>query len=64
MSTPTAHAQRARLLGQDGFTLWLTGLSGAGKTTIGTHLERRDLIRPAFPVDAFRLRDTTYSYSN
>jgi len=33
--------------GQTGFTVWLTGLSGAGKTTIGhavaAELERRGL---------------------
>ena len=29
------------LLGQKGFTLWLTGLSGSGKSTIARRLERR-----------------------
>ncbi len=32
---------REALLGQQGHTLWLTGLSGSGKSTIATELERR-----------------------
>jgi adenylylsulfate kinase len=32
---------RARLLGQKGCVLWLTGLSGSGKSTIAHALERR-----------------------
>lgn len=34
-------AMRERRNGHLGMVLWLTGLSGAGKTTIGTELERR-----------------------
>ncbi|WP_225984571.1 adenylyl-sulfate kinase [Noviherbaspirillum aerium] len=34
-------AQRARLLGQLPATVWLTGLSGAGKSSIAFELERR-----------------------
>ncbi len=34
-------ATRERLLGQRGFVLWLTGLSGAGKSTIAYALEHR-----------------------
>ncbi|MEX0876903.1 MAG: adenylyl-sulfate kinase [Phycisphaerales bacterium] len=33
-------ADRARLLGHAGCTLWLTGLSGSGKSTIGVALEK------------------------
>jgi bifunctional enzyme CysN/CysC len=34
-------ASREALLGQQGHTLWLTGLSGSGKSTIAAALERR-----------------------
>lgn len=34
-------AQRAQRNGHHGLVIWLTGLSGAGKTTIATELERR-----------------------
>ena len=33
-------AQRERLLGQKGVTLWMTGLSGSGKSTIACLLEK------------------------
>jgi len=33
--------EREKLLNQKGATLWLTGLSGSGKSTIARHLERR-----------------------
>jgi adenylylsulfate kinase len=36
-----AARDRARLLGQHGAVIWLTGLSGSGKSTIAYHLERR-----------------------
>jgi adenylylsulfate kinase len=43
---------------QQGFTLWLTGLSGAGKTTIGIALERelksRDLLIERLDGDTVR----------
>ena len=32
---------KEKLLGQRGIVIWLTGLSGSGKTTIANHLERR-----------------------
>lgn len=35
----TSIARRAGLLGHEAAILWLTGLSGAGKTTLGTALE-------------------------
>jgi adenylyl-sulfate kinase len=34
-------AARASLMGQRGFVLWFTGLSGAGKSTIANRVERR-----------------------
>lgn len=34
-------AERARLLRQDAATIWLTGLSGSGKSTIAFELEKR-----------------------
>jgi adenylyl-sulfate kinase len=40
-STKITAAQREDRNGHRGIVLWLTGLSGAGKTTIGTELERR-----------------------
>lgn len=36
---------RQQLLGQRAHTLWLTGLSGAGKTTVARHLERALIAR-------------------
>ena len=36
-----AARDRAQLLGQRGAVIWLTGLSGSGKSTIGYALERR-----------------------
>jgi adenylyl-sulfate kinase len=36
-----AARERAQLLGQRGAVIWLTGLSGSGKSTIGYALERR-----------------------
>ena len=45
-------AERWQRLGRKGATLWLTGLSGAGKTTIGAALERA-LVASAVP--AYRL---------
>jgi bifunctional enzyme CysN/CysC len=34
-------ADRQKLLGQRGYTIWLTGLSGSGKSTVGQALEQR-----------------------
>jgi adenylyl-sulfate kinase len=34
-------ADREKLLGQKGHTVWLTGLSGSGKSTIAYEIERR-----------------------
>jgi adenylylsulfate kinase len=46
-------AERATLLGQRGAVLWLTGLSGAGKSTIAYALERRLIAdrHPAYVLD-------------
>lgn len=50
----SAPALRAALLGQEGMTIWLTGLSGAGKSTIGACLEQQLLVRQqhAYLIDA------------
>jgi adenylyl-sulfate kinase len=50
--------ERAQLLGQRPATLWLTGLSGAGKSTIACALERRLLDRghAAYVLDGDNVR--------
>jgi len=35
-----SRAEREQRLGQQGVTLWFTGLSGSGKSTVAKHLER------------------------
>src|SRR5262249_26353335 len=40
--------QRARVHGHRGATLWLTGLSGSGKSTIASRVEKRLLERGCF----------------
>src|SRR5690349_3959735 len=49
---------RARLLGFRGATVWLTGLSGSGKSTIAVALERKlvEARRPAYRLDGDNLR--------
>lgn len=42
-------AEREQRLGQRGKVLWLTGLSGSGKSTIAQHLERRLFESGFFP---------------
>jgi adenylylsulfate kinase len=51
-------ADRQRLLGQKGVTLWLTGLSAAGKSTIAVILERMLLERGklAYRLDGDNVR--------
>lgn len=51
-------AQRARRLGQNPLTVWLTGLSGAGKSTIAVELERRlnDAGRLCYLLDGDNVR--------
>jgi adenylyl-sulfate kinase len=50
--------QRWESLGQQGATVWFTGLPGAGKTTIATAVEARliDLGRSAYRLDGDNLR--------
>jgi adenylylsulfate kinase len=50
--------QRERLLGQQGCVVWMTGLSGSGKSTIAHSLEARllDQGRPAYVLDGDNLR--------
>ncbi len=50
--------ERERLLGQRGAVIWLTGLSGAGKSTIAYALERRLIAdrHPAFVLDGDNVR--------
>ena len=52
------HAERASLRRQRGFTLWLTGLSGSGKSTIAVALEQHLLHRglAAYRLDGDNVR--------
>lgn len=51
-------AERASLLGQRPVTVWLTGLSGAGKTTLAVGLEQAlvKARRPCFMLDGDNVR--------
>lgn len=51
-------AERQRLLGRKGLVVWMTGLSGSGKTTIAQEAERRLAAQhiPAYILDGDRLR--------
>jgi adenylyl-sulfate kinase len=51
-------ARRWRALGQQGATVWFTGLPGAGKTTIATAVEARliEMGRCAYRLDGDNLR--------
>lgn len=51
-------AERRRALGHGGHTLWLTGLSGSGKSTIAAEVEARLVTagRPAYMLDGDNLR--------
>jgi bifunctional enzyme CysN/CysC len=55
---PVSREQRHDQLGHAGATVWLTGLSGSGKTAIAGELERLliEAGRPAFLLDAELLR--------
>jgi bifunctional enzyme CysN/CysC len=50
--------QRARATGGRGLTVWLTGLSGSGKSTIACEVERRLVVagRAAYVLDGDNLR--------
>lgn len=50
--------RRWRALGQQGATVWFTGLPGAGKTTVATAVEARliDAARNAYVLDGDNLR--------
>jgi adenylyl-sulfate kinase len=52
------HTQRGMLLGQEPVTLWLTGLSGAGKTTLAVELGRKliEAKHPTFMLDGDNIR--------
>ena len=52
------HTERASLRRQRGFTIWLTGLSGSGKSTVATALEQHLLHRAlaAYRLDGDNLR--------
>jgi adenylyl-sulfate kinase len=53
-----ARADRAALVGGGGATLWFTGLSGSGKSTVATAVERRLVAsgRAAYRLDGDNLR--------
>ena len=53
-----ARADRERLLGQRGVTVWMTGLSGSGKSTIAVIVERMllDRGRLAYRLDGDNVR--------
>jgi len=54
----TTRAQRVERLGHAGATVWLTGLPGAGKTTVAAAVEERLVAsgRPAYLLDGDNLR--------
>src|SRR2546421_549843 len=51
-------AERAARLGHRGATVWLTGLSGSGKSTVAVEVERLlvEAGRPAYILDGDNLR--------
>jgi bifunctional enzyme CysN/CysC len=55
---PVTREQRARSLGFDGMTLWLTGLPGSGKSTLAGGIEHGLVTsgRPAYRLDGDNLR--------
>jgi bifunctional enzyme CysN/CysC len=55
---PMPRRERWRVLGTRGATVWLTGLPGSGKSSIGEELERRLVAagRPAYLLDGENVR--------
>ena len=53
-----SRAERERLLGQQGVTVWLTGLSGSGKSTIAVAAEKKlvEAGRTAYVLDGDNVR--------
>jgi bifunctional enzyme CysN/CysC len=53
-----SHEERGNLLGTTGATIWMTGLSGSGKSTIATAIEHTLVSsgKPAFMLDGDNLR--------
>lgn len=51
-------SERIDAVGQQGFTVWLTGLSGSGKSTVAVELEKHliSVRRPAYLLDGDNLR--------
>ncbi len=56
--SPVTSFERGKLLGQRGLVVWMTGLSGAGKTTIAVQVERKLISagRLAYRLDGDDLR--------
>ena len=57
-SSAVSRAERARATGGPGATVWLTGLSGSGKSTVAVELERQLVAagRAAYLLDGDNLR--------
>jgi adenylyl-sulfate kinase len=57
-SSQVTRDERAKVLGARGATLWLTGLSGSGKSTVAAALEKRLVLngRGAYRLDGDNLR--------
>ncbi len=53
-----SHSDRCSLMGQVPKTIWLTGLSGSGKSTIAFALEKKlfDLSKPCYVLDGDNIR--------
>jgi bifunctional enzyme CysN/CysC len=53
-----SHEERSKALGTTGATIWMTGLSGSGKSTIATAIEHTLVSsgKPAFMLDGDNLR--------
>jgi len=58
VTSKVSYEDRCRLLGQKGIVLWLTGLSGSGKSTIAVEVEKKliDLKKAACLLDGDNIR--------